>query len=133
MLKQERQEYILHQLNLHNKVLCADLSSKMGVSDDTVRRDLQELSQEGKLIKVHGGALSKSFHTAFDREMVYNIEHKNMEYHHNPLIHQCLQLLQLDRDCLPTHHHQRSFLVHKLQLHLHWPEERRALRLVVPK
>ena len=43
MLKQERQEYILHQLNLHNKVLCADLSSKMGVSDDTVRRDLQEL------------------------------------------------------------------------------------------
>ena len=64
MLKQERQEYILHQLNLHNKVLCADLSSKMGVSDDTVRRDLQELSQEDKLIKVHGGALSKSFHTA---------------------------------------------------------------------
>ena len=78
MLKQERQEYILHQLNLHNKVLCADLSSKMNVSDDTVRRDLQELSQEGKLIKVHGGALSKSFHTAFDREMVYNIEHKNI-------------------------------------------------------
>jgi DeoR/GlpR family transcriptional regulator of sugar metabolism len=78
MLKQERQEYILHQLNLHNKVLCADLSSKMGVSDDTVRRDLQELSQEGKLIKVHGGALSKSFHTAFDREMVYNLEDKNI-------------------------------------------------------
>jgi DeoR/GlpR family transcriptional regulator of sugar metabolism len=78
MLKQERQEYILHQLNLHNKVLCADLSSKMGVSDDTVRRDLQELSQEDKLIKVHGGALSKSFHTAFDREMVYNIENKNI-------------------------------------------------------
>ncbi len=50
----------------------------MSVSDDTVRRDLQELSQEGKLIKVHGGALSKSFHTAFDREMVYNIENKNI-------------------------------------------------------
>jgi DeoR/GlpR family transcriptional regulator of sugar metabolism len=50
----------------------------MGVSDDTVRRDLQELSQEDKLIKVHGGALSKSFHTAFDREMVYNIENKNI-------------------------------------------------------
>ena len=50
----------------------------MGVSDDTIRRDLQELAQEDKLIKVHGGALSKSFHTAFDRKMVYNLEDKNI-------------------------------------------------------
>ena len=78
MLKKERQEFILHQLNLHNKILCADLSNKMGVSDDTIRRDLQELAQQDKLIKVHGGALSKSFHTAFDREMVYNLEDKHI-------------------------------------------------------
>ena len=78
MLKNERQEFILHQLNLHNKILCADLSNKMGVSDDTIRRDLQELAQLDKLIKVHGGALSKSFHTAFDRKIVYNLEDKNI-------------------------------------------------------
>ena len=78
MLKKERQEFILHQLNLHNKILCADLSNKMGVSDDTIRRDLQELAQQDKLLKVHGGALSKSFHTAFDREMVYHLEDKNI-------------------------------------------------------
>jgi len=78
MLKKERQEFILHQLNLHNKILSADLSNKMGVSDDTIRRDLQELAQEDKLIKVHGGALSKSFHTAFDRKMVYNLEDKHI-------------------------------------------------------
>jgi DeoR/GlpR family transcriptional regulator of sugar metabolism len=78
MLKKERQEFILHQLNLHNKILCADLSDMMDVSDDTIRRDLQELAQEEKLIKVHGGALSKSFHTAFDRKMVYNLEDKNI-------------------------------------------------------
>jgi len=78
MLKKERQEFILHQLNLHNKILCADLSNKMGVSDDTIRRDLQELAQGDKLIKVHGGALSKSFHTAFDRKMVYNLEDKHV-------------------------------------------------------
>ena len=78
MLKKERQEFILHQLDLHNKILCADLSNKMGVSDDTIRRDLQELAQEDKLIKVHGGALSKSFHTAFDRKMVYNLEDKHI-------------------------------------------------------
>jgi DeoR/GlpR family transcriptional regulator of sugar metabolism len=62
MLKPERQAYILHQLDLHNKVLCSTLSEAMSVSEDTVRRDLQELSDEGRLIKVHGGALSSSFH-----------------------------------------------------------------------
>jgi DeoR/GlpR family transcriptional regulator of sugar metabolism len=62
MLKRERQAYILHQVNLHNKVLCTDLSQHIKVSDDTIRRDLQELAEAGKLIKVHGGALSPSFH-----------------------------------------------------------------------
>jgi len=33
----------------------------MDVSEDTVRRDLQELADAGKLIKVHGGALSLAF------------------------------------------------------------------------
>ena len=62
MLKRERQAYILHHVNLHNKVLSTDLSQHINVSDDTIRRDLQELAEAGKLIKVHGGALSSSFH-----------------------------------------------------------------------
>ncbi len=61
MLKKERQAYILHQINLHNRVLSSLLCDEMKVSEDTVRRDLQELSEEGKVIKVHGGALSPSF------------------------------------------------------------------------
>jgi DeoR/GlpR family transcriptional regulator of sugar metabolism len=61
MLKRERQAYILHQLNLHNKVLSSSLCSEIQVSEDTIRRDLQELAGEGKIIKVHGGALSQSF------------------------------------------------------------------------
>lgn len=61
MLKKERQAYILHQVNLHNKVLSSTLSVDIQVSEDTIRRDLQELADEGKVIKVHGGALSHSF------------------------------------------------------------------------
>ncbi len=61
MLKKERQAYIVHQVNLHNKVLSASLSAEIEVSEDTIRRDLQELSEDGKLIKVHGGALSHAF------------------------------------------------------------------------
>ena len=62
MLKMERQAYIIHQVNLHNKVLLTELSEEINVSDDTIRRDLNELSEAGKIIKVHGGALSPSFH-----------------------------------------------------------------------
>jgi DeoR/GlpR family transcriptional regulator of sugar metabolism len=62
MLKIERQSFILHQVNLHNKVLSTDLSKQMKVSDDTIRRDIQQLSEEGRVIKFHGGALSPSFH-----------------------------------------------------------------------
>lgn len=61
MLKKERQAFILHQLNLHNKIISTDLCSDIGVSEDTIRRDLLELSDAGKLIKVHGGALSMAF------------------------------------------------------------------------
>ncbi|HSN62018.1 MAG TPA: DeoR/GlpR family DNA-binding transcription regulator [Ferruginibacter sp.] len=72
MLKRERQAYILHQVNLHNKVLSNTLSSEMEVSEDTIRRDLHELSETGKLIKVHGGALSPSFNKiAFPLNNVY--------------------------------------------------------------
>ena len=56
MLKKERQAYILHQVNLHNKVLSSSLCTEINVSEDTIRRDLQELAEEGKVIKVHGGA-----------------------------------------------------------------------------
>lgn len=61
MLKKEREYFILQQLNVHNKVLVSDLCQTMNVSEDTIRRDLQSLSDNGKLMKVHGGALSNSF------------------------------------------------------------------------
>ncbi len=62
MQKNDRQDYIIHQVNLHNKVLLNDLSDQLHVSNDTIRRDLQELSENGRIIKVHGGAVSLSFH-----------------------------------------------------------------------
>ncbi len=75
MLKIDRQAFILHEINLHNKVLCTDLSRQMKVSDDTIRRDIQQLADSGKVIKVHGGALSPSFHntyTSSDDVYAYN-------------------------------------------------------------
>jgi len=76
MLKQERQAFIVHQVNLHNRVLSSDLSEQINVSEDTIRRDLQELSDKGKIIKVHGGALSKSFSSSINSSKVYSIDAK---------------------------------------------------------
>ena len=76
MLKKERHAYILKQINLHNKVLSSDLCVELKVSEDTVRRDLQELHDEGKLNKVHGGALSKSFHFTIHQSEVYSASEK---------------------------------------------------------
>jgi len=76
MLKRERQSFILRQVNLHNKVLSSDLSQEMQVSEDTIRRDLNELSDDGKIIKVHGGALSKSFHLSLKSSNVYSLDEK---------------------------------------------------------
>lgn len=75
----ERQEYIVHQVNLHNKVLLTDLSEQMHVSTDTIRRDLQELSEAGKIIKIHGGALSPSFHNVhYQSKEVYAYTQKKI-------------------------------------------------------
>lgn len=62
MFKNERHAFIIKQINLHNKVLSSNLSKQMDVSEDTVRRDLAELAKAGEILKVHGGALSKSYH-----------------------------------------------------------------------
>lgn len=78
MLKKERQAYIIQQINIHNKVLSADLCIQLDVSEDTIRRDLQELAEEGKLIKVHGGALAKSFHFTIETNQVYNLSAKQV-------------------------------------------------------
>lgn len=68
MRKEERHKLIMREINLHNKVLSADLSALLNISDDTVRRDLKELAETGKLLKVHGGAASKSFVSPFNTQ-----------------------------------------------------------------
>ncbi len=71
MLKKERHEYIMRNINLHNRVLTSDLVQQLNVSEDTVRRDLQELLDQQQLHKVHGGALSRSYQSTFDDKDIY--------------------------------------------------------------
>ncbi len=60
MLKEERHKHIIECIHKNSRVYVTDLSEELGVSDDTLRRDLVELERMGLLTKVHGGAIAKS-------------------------------------------------------------------------
>ncbi|GAB5072047.1 DeoR/GlpR family DNA-binding transcription regulator [Citrobacter sedlakii] len=60
MLTDQRKKLILDLLAAEGQVLSKSLSSRFAVSEDTIRRDLRELAAEGRLQRVHGGALPAS-------------------------------------------------------------------------
>lgn len=57
MLAERRFETILELLEEYKAVSVAQLCEKTGASEATVRRDLNTLAQQGRLNKVHGGAV----------------------------------------------------------------------------
>jgi len=59
VLTDERRSLILDRIRNHGRVLAADLTAELGVSVDTIRRDLRELDDAGLLRRVHGGALPR--------------------------------------------------------------------------
>ncbi len=60
MLASQRKQQILHILAEEKQVMSGDLSQRFRISEDSIRRDLRELAAEGKLQRVHGGALPVS-------------------------------------------------------------------------
>ncbi|WP_410514079.1 DeoR/GlpR family DNA-binding transcription regulator [Paenibacillus sp. BR2-3] len=87
MLKEERQQEILEILNAEHKVIASDLSKRLGVSEDTIRRDLKELDIQGLVKRVHSGALRlgppvEDFSTRqnISSEVKINLALKALEY-----------------------------------------------------
>jgi DeoR/GlpR family transcriptional regulator of sugar metabolism len=60
MLAHQRRSYLLKVLAEQGQVIAKSVSEELGLSEDTIRRDLRELAAEGKLQRVHGGALPSS-------------------------------------------------------------------------
>lgn len=58
MFAPERQRLILSALIHEGRVTVQALARRLGVSDDTVRRDLQALARRGLLVKTRGGAVA---------------------------------------------------------------------------
>ena len=64
MLAEQRAERILRELAQRRAATVTDLCQVTGASEATIRRDLNALAKQGRLSKVHGGAMlmSAEFH-----------------------------------------------------------------------
>lgn len=60
MFNEERHEKILEVMNQRNKVTVKELSGMFGVSDVTVRKDLNDLCNAGLAVRTHGGAMRRN-------------------------------------------------------------------------
>lgn len=60
MLVEERRQEIIKLVNKKNSVRVSELSNIFSVTKETIRKDLELLEQEGKLLRSHGGALRTS-------------------------------------------------------------------------
>ena len=58
MIKAERQDRVRQLLEEQGTVSVKEISDALGVSDMTIRRDLEELASLGEIERVHGGARS---------------------------------------------------------------------------
>jgi len=60
MLTTQRKQLLLVRLAAEGQLVAKTLAAELGTSEDTIRRDLRELAAEGRLQRVHGGALPAS-------------------------------------------------------------------------
>lgn len=73
MLAVERRNLILEKLQDERKVVVSELSTLFGVSEETIRRDLDKLDREGLATKSYGGAVINE-NTGLD--MPFNVRKK---------------------------------------------------------
>jgi DeoR/GlpR family transcriptional regulator of sugar metabolism len=64
MLAAQRREFLLTRLKRDQRVVAKDVAAELGVSEDSVRRDLREMAAAGLCQRVYGGALPASPATA---------------------------------------------------------------------
>lgn len=60
MLAAERRDHLLGLLAREGKIVAKDVAARLGISEDSVRRDLRDLAAEGLCQRVYGGALPVS-------------------------------------------------------------------------
>jgi len=79
MLSQQRHAYILERIRAEGAVKVSALAQELGVSDMTVRRDLDVLDERGLLDKVHGGATAVLESALYEPGFTAKLERQQQE------------------------------------------------------
>src|SRR5262245_42876539 len=59
--KTDRQQRILQELRANTAIRISELAKELGVSGETIRRDLAELGEAGAVNRTYGGAVARPF------------------------------------------------------------------------
>ncbi|GAA4174676.1 DeoR/GlpR family DNA-binding transcription regulator [Gryllotalpicola koreensis] len=60
MLPASRKELLLQRLRQDGRLVAKEMADELGLSEDSIRRDLRELDEAGLAVRVYGGALPAS-------------------------------------------------------------------------
>ncbi|MGO4729623.1 DeoR/GlpR family DNA-binding transcription regulator [Paenibacillus sp. 2KB_22] len=71
MLVAERYEKIVEWVDTQGSMRVTELSERCGVTEETIRRDLDKLEQSGRLRRSHGGAVSVKYKEELQSEIPY--------------------------------------------------------------
>ncbi len=74
MLAIERKNELISRLNQEGKIIVSDLAKEFNVTEETIRRDIEKLVNEGLATKTYGGAVSNTQNQSVD--LPYNIRKK---------------------------------------------------------
>jgi len=64
MLAATRKDLLLERLRIDGRIVAKEIAAELGLSEDSIRRDLRELDAAGLAVRVYGGALPASPATA---------------------------------------------------------------------
>lgn len=64
MLAAARKDLLVARLHTDGRIVAKEIAAELGISEDSVRRDLRELDAAGLAVRVYGGALPASPATA---------------------------------------------------------------------
>ncbi|NWO22097.1 DeoR/GlpR transcriptional regulator [Oribacterium sp. oral taxon 102] len=87
----ERAEHIMTALQRDKVVVVTELSHEMQVTEETVRKDLEKLENQGKLHRVHGGAY---LNDGFGNETPYAVRSRILRAEKDRIGRQCLKLVR---------------------------------------
>lgn len=79
MLADERRSRLLEEIVVSGRVVTSEMSDRLGVSEVTIRGDLDDLERRGRVKRTRGGAVAPEAHSAivsFDARMSINRDAK---------------------------------------------------------